>query len=91
MKNKLMAALFATALACTATTLALAADSATSEPAKPLTYTGKWPSPDHFSVKSQDKQEVITMLKEHAMTHHDGMVLSDEKAEAMVKSVEPKK
>ena len=91
MKNKLIAALFATAFAFTAPTLVIAADSAMSEQAKPLTYTGKWPSPDHFRVRSQDRQEVIEMLKEHAKTHHDGMVLSDEKAEAMVKTVEPKK
>ena len=90
MKNKLIAALFATALAFIATTQVAAAASKSDQPKLP-TYTGKWPLPDHFSVRSQDKEEVIAILKEHAKTHHDGLVLTDEKAETMVKTIEPKK
>jgi len=90
MKKKLIAALFASALAFIAATSVTAAASKSDQPKLP-TYTAKWPSPDHFSVHSQDKEEVIAILKEHAKTHHDGLVLTDEKAEAMVKTIEPRK
>jgi predicted small metal-binding protein len=53
-------------------------------------YSAKCPPSCDFSVKSHDKAEVIAMLKEHAKTHHNGMVVSDEKAEAMVETVQPK-
>lgn len=91
MKKKLIAALFATAFAFTATTLVVAAGASKADQPTLPTYTAKWPLPDHFSVRSQDRDEVIAILKEHAKTHHDGLVLTDEKAEAMVKTIEPKK
>jgi predicted small metal-binding protein len=90
MKNKRIAALFATAFALTATTLVIAAGTSKADQPMLPTYTAKWPLPDHFSVRGQDRDEVIAILKEHAKTHHDGLVLTDEKAEAMVKTIEPK-
>jgi len=89
MNRKLIAALFALAFGLSATTLAVAEEAATSEVKAPM-YSAKCPSPCSFSVKSHDKAEVVAILKEHAKTHHDGMILSDEKAEGMVKTVEPK-
>jgi predicted small metal-binding protein len=91
MKRKLIAALFALAFGLSATTLATAVDTAKTDEVKAPMYSAKCPAPCSFSVKSHDRAEVIAILKEHAKTHHDGMVLSDEKAEAMVKTVEPKK
>ena len=90
MNRKLIAALFALAFGLSATTLAVAEDMAKSEQVKAPMYSAKCPSPCSFSVKSHDKAEVVAILKEHAKTHHDGMILSDEKAEGMVKTVEPK-
>jgi len=91
MNRKLIAALFALAFGLSATTLAVAEETAKSDEAKAPMYSAKCPAPCSFSVKSHDKAEVIAILKEHAKTHHDGMVLSDEKAESMVKTVESKK
>lgn len=91
MKRKLIAALFALAFGLSATTLAVAVDTVKTDEVKAPMYSAKCPAPCSFSVKSHDRAEVIAILKEHAKTHHDGMVLSDEKAEAMVKTVEPKK
>lgn len=91
MKRKLIAALFALAFGLSATTLAVAADTVKTDEVKAPMYSAKCPAPCSFSVKSHDRAEVVAILKEHAKTHHDGMVLSDEKAESMVKTVEPKK
>ena len=89
MKKQMIAALFALASGLSLTTLAVANDAAKSEGDKPM-YTAKCPPSCDFSVKSHDKGEVVAMLQEHAKTHHNGMVLSDEKAEAMVMKVDPK-
>lgn len=91
MKRKLIAALFALAFGLSATTLAVAVDTAKTDEVKAPMYSAKCPAPCSFSVKSHDRAEVVAILKEHAKTHHDGMILSDEKAESMVKTVEPKK
>ena len=91
MKNKLIPALCALALGLSATTLARPADAATTEEVKAPMYSAKCHAPCSFSVKSHDRAEVVAVLKEHAKAHHDGLVLTDEKAEAMVKTSEPKK
>ena len=91
MNRKLIAALFALAFGLSATTLAVAADTTKTEEVKAPMYSAKCPAPCSFSVKSHDRAEVVAILKEHAKTHHDGMILSDEKAEAMVKTMESKK
>ena len=91
MNRKLIAALFALAFGLSATTLAVAEEAAKSDEVKAPMYSAKCPAPCSFSVKSHDKAEVIAILKEHAKTHHDGMVLSDEKAESMVKTMDSKK
>jgi predicted small metal-binding protein len=90
MNRKLIAALFALAFGLSATTLAVAEETAKSEQVKAPMYAAKCQAPCNFSVKSHDKAEVVSILKEHAKTHHDGMILSDEQAEGMVKTVEPK-
>ena len=91
MKKNLFAALLALAFGLFATTLAIAGDTAKSEGAKPVYCANCPPSAAcGFDVKSNDKAEVIAMLKEHAKTHHNGMVLSDADAEAMVKVCQPK-
>jgi predicted small metal-binding protein len=90
MKRNLIAALLALA-ALTAATLAIAADASKTDEPKPPMYTAKCKSPCSFSVKSHDKAEVVAILEEHAKTHHNGMALSDADAEAMIKTVEPKK
>jgi predicted small metal-binding protein len=93
MKRNLIAALFALVFGLSAATLAFAADMAKSdeakEPKEPM-YSARCPAPCSFSVKSHDKEEVIAILKEHAKEHHNGMVLSDADAEAMVKTTIPK-
>ena len=89
MKRYLIAALLALAGGVTVTTLAVAA--AKSDEPKPPMYSAKCKSPCSFSVKSHDKQEVIALLQEHAKAHHNGMVLSEADAEALVKTTEPKK
>ena len=91
MNRKLIAALCALVVGLFATTLAVATDTATSEAAKGPMYTAKCPPSCDFSVKSHDKAEVVAVLQEHAKSHHNGMVLSQADAEAMVKVVEPKK
>jgi len=88
MNRKLIAALCALVVGFSATTLAVAGDTAKSD--APM-YAAKCPPSCDFSVKSRDKAEVVAILKEHAKTHHDGMVLTDAQAEGMVKVVEPKK
>jgi len=90
MKRNLIAALFALVFGLSTATLAFAADMAKSEEAKEPMYSAKCPAPCSFSVKSHDKEEVIAILKEHAKEHHNGMVLSDADAEAMVKTTIPK-
>ena len=91
MKKQMFAALFALACGLSLTTLAVATDAAKSEESKAPMYGAKCPEPCSFSVKSHDKAEVVAILKEHAKTHHDGMVLTDEQAEGMVKTIEPRK
>ena len=91
MKRNLIAALLALACGLAGTTLGLAADASKTDEPKPPMYTAKCKSPCSFSVRSHDQQEVVAIVKEHAKTHHDGLVLSDEKAETMVKTVESKK
>ena len=91
MNRKLIAALFALAFGLSATTLAVAADTVKTDEVKAPMYSAKCPAPCSFSIKSHDRAEVVAILKEHAKTHHDGMILSDEKAEAMVKTMESKK
>ena len=88
MKKQMIAALFALACGLSLTTLAVANEAAKSEDNQPM-YSAQCPPSCDFTVKSHDKAEVVSMLQEHARTHHNGMVLTDEKAEAMVK-VEPK-
>ena len=90
MNRKLIAALFALAFGLSATTLAVAEEATKSDEAKAPMYAAKCPTPCSFSVKSHDKAEVVAILKEHAKTHHDGMVLTDEQAAGMVKTVESK-
>jgi predicted small metal-binding protein len=90
MKKNLIAALFTLAFALAAT-FAVAADTAKSDEAKPPMYSAKCPSPCSFSVKSHDKQEVVAILKDHARSHHNGMVMSDADAEGIIKTVEAKK
>ena len=89
MKKNLIAALLALAFGVFAT--ALVAETAKTEEAKPPMYSAKCPAPCSFSVKSHDKAEVAAILKEHAKTHHNGMVMSDADADGMIKTVEPKK
>lgn len=92
MKKNLIATLLALAFGLFATTLAIAGDTAKSEGAKAPVYSASCPPAAQcgFDVKSNDKAEVVAMLKEHAKTHHNGMVLSDADAEAMVKVSEAK-
>lgn len=91
MKKQMIAALFALACGLSVTTLAVATDAAKSEEAKAPMYSARCPDPCNFSVKSHDRAEVVAILKEHAKTHHDGMMMSDAQADGMVKTVEPKK
>ena len=91
MKRNLLAALCTLAFALSAPTLVVAAYTAKSEEPKAPMYSAKCKSPCDFSVKSHDKAEVVALLKEHAKSHHDGMVLSDADASAMVKESAPKK
>ncbi|HNC22851.1 MAG TPA: DUF1059 domain-containing protein [Opitutaceae bacterium] len=51
----------------------------------------KCPSPCDFTVKSHDKAEIVSLLKQHAKDHHDGMVLNDADASGMIKEAGPKK
>ena len=90
MKRNLIAALLALACGLTVTTFALAADTSKSDEPKPPMYSAKCKSPCSFSVKSHNKEEVVALLQEHAKAHHNGMVLSEADAEAMVKTTEPK-
>jgi len=89
MKKQMIAALFALGCGLSLTSLAVANEGAKSEDNKPM-YMAKCPPSCDFTVKSHDKAEVVAMLQEHARTHHNGMVVSDEKAESMIKVVEPK-
>jgi len=91
MKKKLIAALFTLAFGLFATTLAVAADAPKTEETKAPMYKAACPAPCSFSVRSHDKAEIVAVLQEHAKSHHNGMVLSDADANAMVKTVEPKK
>lgn len=91
MKRNLLAALLALASGLTVTTLALAVDPAKSDEPKPPMYSAKCKSPCSFNVKSHDKAEVVAIVQEHAKGHHNGLVLTDSDAEALVKSSEPKK
>jgi predicted small metal-binding protein len=91
MKKQMIAALFALACGLSVTTLAVATDAAKSEEATAPMYAAKCKEPCNFSVKSHDRAEVVAILKEHAKTHHDGMMMSDAQADGMVKTVEPKK
>jgi predicted small metal-binding protein len=91
MKRNLIAALLALACALTVTTFVVAADMGKSDEPKPPMYSAKCKSPCSFSVKGHDKAEVIAILQEHAKTHHNGLALSEAEAEAMIKTVEPKK
>lgn len=89
MKMKLMAALLVLAFGLAAPSFTFAADAAKAdEVVKQPMYTAKYKG---FSVKSHDKDEVIAILKEHAKTHHNGVVLSDTEVAAMIKMTEPKK
>jgi len=91
MKKNLLATLFAVAFGLLAPVFALAADMGKSETPKPPMYSAKCKAPCSFSVKSHDREEVVALLQEHAKAHHNGLVLSDADAEAMVKTTEPKK
>ena len=91
MKRNLIAALLALACGLTVTTLGLAADASKTDEPKPPMYTAKCKSPCKFNVKSHDKQEVVAILQEHAKAHHNGLALSEADADAMIKTVEPKK
>ncbi|MBS0664345.1 MAG: DUF1059 domain-containing protein, partial [Verrucomicrobia bacterium] len=85
MKRNLTAALLALAFVGSATVVAFATEAPKSdEPAKPL-YMAKCPSPCDFTVKSHDKAEIVSLLKQHAKDHHNGMELSDADANGMVK------
>ena len=88
MKKKLTALLLVLAFGAAAPSFTFAADTAMAGEAKQPTYTAKYKG---FSVKSHDKEEVIAILKEHAKTHYNGVVLSDAEVEAMIKTTEPKK
>ncbi|MDB6167879.1 MAG: putative small metal-binding protein [Verrucomicrobia bacterium] len=96
MKKNLIAAFSTLAFALSVTSAVTAADAekvpgaAASEP-QPALYTAKCPSPCDFTVKSHDKKEVASVLKEHAKAHHDGMVLSDADCDSMIKVATPKK
>ncbi len=91
MKRNLIAALFALACGLTVTTLAVAVEASKTDEPKPPMYTAKCKSPCSFSVKSHDKAEVVAILQEHAKAHHNGLALTDAEADAMIKTVEPKK
>ncbi|MEO6874323.1 MAG: DUF1059 domain-containing protein [Opitutaceae bacterium] len=91
MNKKLIAALLALAFGLMAPTLVVAAEMTKSEQAKPPMHTAKCKSPCSFNVKSHDRAEVVAILQEHAKTHHNGMVMSEADAEAMIKTVESKK
>jgi predicted small metal-binding protein len=91
MKKNLIATLFTLAFALSATTLVVAADMAKSEEPAAAMYSAKCKAPCSFSVKSHDKQEVAAILKEHAKSHHNGMVMSDADCDGMIKTVEAKK
>jgi len=91
MKKNLIAALFTLAFGLSATTLAIAADAPKSEEAKAPMYKAACPAPCSFSVKSHDKAEVAAILKEHAKSHHNGMVMTDADCDGMIKTVESKK
>jgi len=91
MNRKLISALCALVVGLFATTFAVAVEPASSEAAPGPMYAAKCPPSCDFSVKSRDKAEVVAILKEHAKTHHNGMVVTDAQAEGMVMVVEPKK
>jgi predicted small metal-binding protein len=92
MNRKLIALLSVITLALSTAALARAEDAGkAAEAAKPVLYTAKCPSPCDFSVKSHDKAEIVTLLRDHAKSHHNGMALSEADAEAMVKVAGPKK
>lgn len=90
MKRNLIAALFAVCCGLTVSLSAVAADTAKSAEPKPPTYSARCKSPCSFSVKSHDKPEVVAILQEHAKAHHNGLVLANADAEALVKTTEPK-
>lgn len=91
MNRKLIAALFALVVGLFATTLAVATDTAKSEEAKAPMYKASCPPSCDFTVKGHDKAELCAILKEHAKTHHNGMVMSDADCDGLIKTVEPKK
>ena len=92
MKRYLPAALITSAAALSLATLGVSEEKAKNHDAKdtaPL-YTAACPSPCDFSVKSHDKAEVATIIREHAKAHHN-MDVSQKDAEAMVKAKDAKK
>jgi predicted small metal-binding protein len=91
MKKYSAAALLALALALLAPVFAATADAPKSEMPKPPMFSAKCKAPCSFSVKSHDRTEVVALLQEHAKAHHNGLVLSDADAEAMVKTSDHKK
>ncbi len=91
MKRNLTSALIALALVGSATVVAFGTEAPKSEEAPRPLYMAKCPSPCDFTVKSHDKAEIVSLLKQHAKDHHDGMVLSDADASAMVKEAGQKK
>jgi predicted small metal-binding protein len=91
MKKNLLATLLALAFGLLAPVLVIAADPGKTEIPKPPMFSAKCKAPCSFSVKSHDRPEVVALLQEHAKAHHNGLVLSEADAEALVKTSEPKK
>lgn len=90
MKKHPVAALLALALTLIAPVCAATADAPKSEMPKPPMFSAKCKAPCSFSVKSHDRAEVVALLQEHAKAHHNGLVLTEADAEALVKTSEPK-
>ncbi len=91
MKRNLTAALTALAFVVSATAVAFATEAPKSEETPRPLYMAKCPSPCDFTVKSHDKAEIVSLLKQYAKDHHGGMVLSDADASGMIKEAGPKK
>jgi predicted small metal-binding protein len=96
-KSKMKTQLSLLALALTLA-LALAAPSRGEEKMKPEkapaskepTFSAACPSPCEFSIKSHDKSEVASLLKEHSKTHHH-LDLPEKDVEGMIKTRAAKK
>lgn len=96
MKNKILASALALAFTLPFATLRAGEGMEKKEEAKSAAegkepmYMVACPSPCSFSVKSHDKSEVAAVIMAHAKSHHN-MVMSEQKAEEMIKERHAKK